>query len=152
MTGARRPTRRDYEELLGFRTALRRFLRWSEDQAKAVGLTPAQHQLLLAIKGHPGDAPPTIGELSDYLATRHHSVVELIDRAVDAGLVERRRDEEDHRIVHLLLTPLGERRIAGLSRLHLEELQRLSDWPGVDRGEWTSTAERDPRRPDERPA
>lgn len=122
----RRPTARDYEELLGFRTALRRFLRWSEDQARAVGLTPAQHQLLLAIKGHPGEAAPTIGELSDYLVSKHHSVVELIDRAVDAGLVERHRDDADHRIVHLELTALGEERIEELSQLHREELRRLA--------------------------
>ena len=129
MTPERRPTQHDYEELLGFRTALRQFLRWSEGQARAVGLTPAQHQLLLAIKGHPGDAPPTIGELSDYLVSKHHSVVELIDRAVDGGLVERRRDEADQRIVHLVLTPLGEQRIEELSRLHLEELRNLPRRP-----------------------
>jgi DNA-binding MarR family transcriptional regulator len=128
VTDVRRPSARDYEELLGFRTALRRFLRWSEDQARAVGLTPAQHQLLLAIKGHPGEAP-TVGELSDYLVSKHHSVVELIDRAVDAGLVERRRDDADHRIVHLELTALGEERIEELSRLHLEELRNLPRWP-----------------------
>jgi DNA-binding MarR family transcriptional regulator len=133
MTPARRPTARDYEELLGFRTTLRQFLRWSEDQARAVGLTPAQHQLLLAIKGHPGEAAPTIGELSDYLASKHHSVVELIDRAVDAGLVERRRDATDHRIVHLELTALGEERIADLSQLHREELRRLAPMFGLER-------------------
>jgi len=121
----RRPTQRNYEELLGFRTALRRFLAWSEEQARAAGLTPAQHQLLLAIKGHPGEAPPTIGELADYLVTKHHSVVELIDRAVDAGVVERRRDADDGRVVHLVLTPLGEEKIEGLSRLALEELRDL---------------------------
>jgi DNA-binding MarR family transcriptional regulator len=125
MSPARRPTQRDYEELLGFRTGLRRFLAWSEGQARAAGLTPAQHQLLLAIKGHPGDAAPTVGELADYLVTKHHSVVELIDRAVDAGVVERRRDEEDGRVVHLLLTPLGEEKIEKLSRLALEELRDL---------------------------
>jgi DNA-binding MarR family transcriptional regulator len=131
VTPARRPTARDYEELLGFRTSLRQFLRWSEDQARAVGLTPAQHQLLLAIKGHPGKAAPTIGELSDYLVSKHHSVVELIDRAVDAGLVERRRDEADHRIVHLVLAPLGEERIEELSQLHREELRRLAPMLGL---------------------
>jgi DNA-binding MarR family transcriptional regulator len=125
VTPERRPTQQDYEELLGFRTALRQFLRWSEDQARAVGLTPAQHQLLLAIKGHPGEAAPTIGELADYLVSKHHIVVELSDRAVDAGLVERRRDEADHRIVHLMLTPLGEERIEELSVLALEELRKM---------------------------
>jgi len=125
MTPAPRPTQRDYEELLGFRTALRRFLAWSEEQARGAGLTPAQHQLLLAIKGHPGESAPTVGELADYLVTKHHSVVELIDRAVDAGVVERRRDEDDGRVVHMVLTPLGEERIEKLSRLALEELRDL---------------------------
>jgi DNA-binding MarR family transcriptional regulator len=127
--GRRRPTRRDYEELLGFRTALRRFLAWSEGQARAAGLTPAQHQLLLAIKGHPGDAAPTVGELADYLVTKHHSVVELIDRAVDAGVVERRRDEADGRVVHLVLTPLGEEKIEALSKITLEELRNFPGAP-----------------------
>jgi DNA-binding MarR family transcriptional regulator len=129
---SRRPTRRDYEELLGFRIALRRFLRWSEEQAAAVGLTPAQHQLLLAIKGHPGPESPTVGDLADHLVSKHHSVVELIDRAVEADLVERRGDEADHRVVRLALTELGEKRIEELSRLHLEELRRLPRWPEGD--------------------
>jgi DNA-binding MarR family transcriptional regulator len=116
----------EYARLLGFRTTLRRFLRWSEDEARAAGLTPAHHQLLLAIKGHRGEAGPTVGELSEYLVSRHHSVVELVDRAADAGLVKRERDEEDQRVVRLGLTPLGERRIEKLSKLHLRELTRLA--------------------------
>jgi DNA-binding MarR family transcriptional regulator len=116
----------DYRRLLSFRTGLRRFLRWSEREAKAAGLTPAQHQLLLAVRGHPGPAGPTIGELAEYLVLRHHSVVELIDRAARAGLVERVGDAEDHRVVHLRLTRRGEQAIEGLSRLHLEEIRRLA--------------------------
>jgi DNA-binding MarR family transcriptional regulator len=119
----------DYRRLLAFRTALRRFLHWSEEEARAEGLTPAQHQLLLAIRGHEGPRGPTVGELADYLTLRHHSVVELIDRASAAGLVRRERDERDHRVVHLRLTELGEQRIAALSRLHLEELRRLGPLP-----------------------
>jgi DNA-binding MarR family transcriptional regulator len=114
----------DYARLLEFRTSLRRFLRWSEAEARAAGLAPAQHQLLLAIRGHGGKAGPTVGELSEYLVLRHHSVVELIDRASMAGLVRRERDEKDHRVVRLALTPLGRQRIERLSQLHLEELRR----------------------------
>lgn len=129
MSPRRRVTRRQYEELLSFRTGLRRFLHWSEEQAAAAGLTPAQHQLLVAIKGHPGKAAPTVGDLADHLVTKHHSVVELIDRAVDANLVERHRDEKDHRIVRLSLTPQGEEKVEALTRLHLEELRNLPRWP-----------------------
>jgi DNA-binding MarR family transcriptional regulator len=126
----RRPTQAQYEELLGFRTTLRRFLHWSEQQAGAAGLTPAQHQLLLAIKGHGVDPPPSVGDLADHLVSKHHSVVELIDRAVEGGLVERHRDPTDARVVRLALTPLGEERIEGLTRLTLEELRRLrGEWP-----------------------
>jgi DNA-binding MarR family transcriptional regulator len=120
-----RLTDRDYERLLAFRTGLRRFLRWSEEQAAAVGLTPVQHQLLLAVRGHPDERGPTIGDVADSLLLRHHSAVGLVDRAADAGLVLRRPGADDHRRVRLRLTSLGARRLGQLSRRHLEELGRL---------------------------
>lgn len=116
----------DYTNLLAFRAALRRFDRWSEDQARSTGLTPAQHQLLLAVKGHADRRGPTIREVADYLGVQHHSAVGLTDRAVDAGLVVRARDEHDARLVRLALTALGEERIAALSELHVAELVRLT--------------------------
>ncbi|HET9729909.1 MAG TPA: MarR family transcriptional regulator, partial [Acidimicrobiia bacterium] len=112
----------DYERLLAFRTGLRQFLRWSEQEAAAVGLSPAQHQLLLAIRGHAGPDDPTIGETADALLLRHHSAVELVDRAEHGGLVQRVPDDNDHRIVRLRLTRDGQRTIRRLSRAHLEEL------------------------------
>ena len=121
-----RLTDADYEDLLTLRTGLRRFLRWSEQQAEEAGLTPAQHQLLLAIRGHSDPRGPTIGEIADYLLLRHHSAVGLVDRADAAGLVERVRDPDDHRIVRLTLSAQGAKRLEALSALHLEELQRLS--------------------------
>jgi hypothetical protein len=87
-----RLTRQDFERLLEFRVTLRRFQRWSEDQAQAEGLTHVQHQLLVAIKGHHGKLPPTMGDLAGYLLLRPHSTVELVDRAEAAGLVERTPD------------------------------------------------------------
>ena len=116
----------DFEALLAFRIALRRFNRWSEEKALEVGLTHAQHQLLLAIKGHRGDQPPTIGEIADYLLLRHHSAVELANRVQAAGLVERRRDEADARIVRLSLTAKGAECIQRLTQLHIDELGQLA--------------------------
>jgi DNA-binding MarR family transcriptional regulator len=115
-----------YQRLLEFRTGLRVFLRWSEAQARAAGLTPAQHQLLLAIRGHDDPRGPAVGDVAEYLLLRHHSVVGLIDRAVAAGLVERRPDTDDSRIVRLRLTREGHRRLQELATLHLEELSRLA--------------------------
>ena len=116
----------DYARLLTLRNGLRRFLRWSEQQAEIAGLTPNQHQLLLAIRGHDDPRGPTIGEVADYLLLRHHSTVELVDRADNAGLVTRRRDPDDHRVVRLSLTNDGAARLEALSALHLEELDRLA--------------------------
>lgn len=119
-------TQREYGNLLEFRTALRRFERWSEDQARQAGLTSAQHQLLLAIKGHEDERGPTIGEVAEYLIVRHHSAVGLVDRAVEAGLVVRVRDTVDSRAVRLALTKRGADRIEQLSEQHLAELRRLA--------------------------
>lgn len=118
-------TQEDYAALLRFRTILRKFLHWSEEQARAAGVTPAQHQLLLAVKGHDDPAGPTIGEVAEYLALRHHSAVELVDRAQKAGHVHRDRDEADHRVIRLRLTANGEDLIRLLSAAHLAELARL---------------------------
>ena len=116
----------DYERLLEFRTVLRQFLRWSEAQAEHAGVTPAQHQLLLAIRGHSDPRGSTIRDVSRYLLLRHHSVVELIDRAEAARLVRRRRDRDDARIVRLQLTSSAKRVLARLTASHLEELGRLA--------------------------
>jgi DNA-binding MarR family transcriptional regulator len=115
-----------YARLLALRTGLRHFERWSEQNARAAKLTPAQHQLLLAIRGHSDPRGPTIGEVADYLLLRHHSIVGLVDRADAAGLVRRSRDEQDHRVVRLQLTEDGAIRLEALSALHLEELKRLA--------------------------
>jgi DNA-binding MarR family transcriptional regulator len=124
--GPQPPTREDFERLLAFRTSLRRFQRWSEDQAKAAGLTHVQHQLLVAVKGHPGGLPPTVSELAEYLLLRHHSTVELVDRAEAAGLVRRIADMRDARLVRVRLTSKGERILAELTRAHLRELHSLA--------------------------
>ena len=119
-------TDEDYRGLLALRTGLRRFLRWSEQQADAAGLTPAQHQLLLAIRGHDEPHGPTVGDVAEYLLLRHHSVVGLVDRAEAAGLVVRRPDASNPSAVRLALTAEGAARLAALSELHLEELAHLS--------------------------
>ncbi len=119
-------TRQDFERLLEFRITLRRFQRWSEDQARAAGLTHVQHQLLVAITGHPGGLPPTVGDLAGYLMLRPHSVVELVDRAETAGLVERTPDEADGRVVRVRLTGAGEQILQRLTRAHLDRLHELA--------------------------
>ena len=120
------PTRQDFENLLAFRVSLRRFQRWSEDQARAVGLTHVQHQLLVAVKGHPGRAGPTIGDLAGYLLLRHHSMVELVNRAQVAGFVRRRPDATDARVVRVELTERGDQLVTQLTRAHLAELHDLA--------------------------
>jgi DNA-binding MarR family transcriptional regulator len=119
-------TQQDFERLLEFRVSLRRFQRWSEDQAKAAGLTHVQHQLLVAIKGHQGASPPTVGDLAGYLLLRPHSAVELVNRAEAAGLVERTPDPQDGRVVRVRLTGQGEEILQQLTRAHLDRLHELA--------------------------
>jgi DNA-binding MarR family transcriptional regulator len=119
----------EYRRLLEFRTGLRRFLRWSEEQAGSLGLSPAQHQLLLAIRGHADARGPTIGDVANHLLLRHHSAVGLVDRAEAMGLLRRHQDRADHRIMRLQLTRRGAEKLRRLSARHLEELDRLASRP-----------------------
>jgi uncharacterized protein YeaO (DUF488 family) len=116
----------DYQRLLRLRTSLRQYLHWSEQQAHAVGLTPAHHQLLLAIRGHDDPRGPTIGDVAGYLLLRHHSTVELAQRVGALGLIERVADPDDGRVVRLKLTGKGAAALEKLASLHLEELSRLA--------------------------
>jgi DNA-binding MarR family transcriptional regulator len=118
---------REYRSLAEFRYALRTFLRFSEEAAREAGLTPAQHQLLLAIRGHPGAEPPSTSEIADRLQLKLHSTVELVARAEANGLVVRVVDEADARRALLALTEAGESKLAGLSVLHRRELKRFRD-------------------------
>ncbi|NYD40356.1 MarR family transcriptional regulator [Nocardioides panaciterrulae] len=120
------PTDNQYELLLAFRTRLRRFESWSKDAAAEHGLTHAQHQLLLAIRGHAGPVAPTIGDAAASLLVKHHTASELVDRTQALGLLERVRDPDDHRRVRLLLTDRGHRVLGALTEVHLEELRRLA--------------------------
>ncbi len=124
--GAGRFTDEDYRNILTFRTRLRQFLSWSAEQARAAGLTPAQHQLILAVRGHPDPEGPTIGEIAEYLQLRHHSAVGLVDRAAAAGLVRRREDSRDRRVSRVQLERAGADALDHLTALHVAELRALT--------------------------
>ena len=124
MTHPDRPlTDRDYRTLARFRTGLRRFLAFSEAAAKAEGITPAQHQLLLAIRGTEADQAPSASDLAEALNRQLHSTSELIIRAETRGLVTQTTDEGDHRRRLVELTPEGVRIIERLSAIHRRELR-----------------------------
>lgn len=130
----------EFEQLLALRTGLRRFLRWSEHQARAAGLTPAQHQLLLAVRGHRDPRGPTIGGIAEHLMLRHHSASELVDRAVSAGLVSRSSDADNASVVRVSLTALGVEKLNALTPAHLEELSQLGPtmralWRAIEKAE-----------------
>jgi DNA-binding MarR family transcriptional regulator len=115
----------DYELLAQFRWSLRQFVRFSECAAREAGLTPQQHQALLAIKGFSGQ-PILIGELADRLQILHHSAVGLADRLGRKGYVKRLPDESDRRRVHLVLTARGETILETLSAAHRDQLSAAS--------------------------
>lgn len=120
-----------YELLAEWRYALRQFLRFSEGAARAAGLTPQQHQAMLAIKGFPGREGITIGELAERLQIRPHSAVGLADRLVREKFARRVPGRRDRRQVHLALTPRGDAVLEKLSATHREQLRRVA--PQINR-------------------
>jgi len=118
-------TKSEYETLAALRYALRQFLGFSEQAAQRAGLTPQQHQALLAIKGFPERDRVTVGELAERLRVRHHSAVGLADRLVSQRLVTRTQGTKDRRQVYLGLTARGEAVLERLSAAHKEQLRRV---------------------------
>jgi len=119
-------TKQDFEALARFRFGIRRYLRFSEETVRGQGVTPQHYQLLLALKGFPDREWATVRELADRLQLRHHSVVELVNRAQAQGLVERAPHPDDARAVRVLLTRDGEQILTRLSALHRDELRRMN--------------------------
>lgn len=115
----------DYAALADWRYLLRQFMRFSEEAAHDAGLTPQQHQALLAIKGS-AEGEVSLAELAERLQVRHHSAVGLVDRLERHGLVSRASGDGDRRRVFVRLSPSGEERLAVLSAAHRNELQRLA--------------------------
>ncbi|VFR56362.1 Transcriptional regulator, MarR family [plant metagenome] len=115
------PGKADFIALSKLRYELRKFLAFSEAAAAANGLTPQQHQVLLAIKGSPDDVL-TVGEIADRMLLRHHSAGELVGRLERMGLVSREHDPRDRRRINIRVTELTEAKLRLLSGAHLDEL------------------------------
>jgi len=126
MANPKQLSKAEYETLASFRYALRQFFRFSEEAAQAAGITPQQHQALLAIKGFPGRDYVTVSELAERLQLRHHSAVGLINRLVQEKLVLRISSEKDRRHVLIQLTTRGEKILAKLSFAHGKQLRQVS--------------------------
>jgi DNA-binding MarR family transcriptional regulator len=118
-------TKADYEALAAYRHAMRSFAAFSEQAARAAGLTPQQHQALLAVKGAPGRSSLTVGEIATALMIRPHSAAELVDRLAQLDLACRAADPADHRRVQVQLTLKAEALLHDLSRAHLRELREI---------------------------
>jgi len=113
----------EYRSLAEFRYQIRRFLGFSEEQVRAAGMEPQQHQLLLAVKGLPDGVTATIGELAERLQLKHHSTVELVNRLEKLGYVARAASKEDRRQVIVHLTHSGASILRKLSLAHHQELE-----------------------------
>jgi DNA-binding MarR family transcriptional regulator len=118
-------TELEYLALAEFRYQLRRFLRHMEEAARGLKTNPQQYQLVLAIKGLPRTAEPTISCLAERMQLNHNSMVELVDRCEENGLLRRTRSGNDRRQVTLSITPEGEgmlRRLAAAARQELRDM------------------------------
>jgi DNA-binding MarR family transcriptional regulator len=120
----------DYRRLYEFRARLVRFTRASDQRVRDAGLTPTHYLLLLGIRASASSRGPTIGDMAEFLILKHHSVVELVDRAEAAGLIKRSPDPDDGRVVRLGLTASGKQRlerVAAVNYRELEQLELISD-------------------------
>ncbi len=113
----------DYQSLAELRHQIRRFLHFSEQNARQAGLEPRQHQLMLALKGLPAGRRPRVAEIAERLQIQHHSAVELVNRLAEGGFVKRHRATADRREVLLSLTPKGEKVLRELCLQHRAELR-----------------------------
>lgn len=117
-------TTAEYAALAEFRFLIRRFLHFSEQEARSRGIEPQQYQALLAIRGLAEGTRPKVGELAARLMIRHHSAVELLDRMVRRGVVARVHADTDQREVFIHLTTAGRRLLRELAIVHRTELER----------------------------
>lgn len=117
-----------YRSIASFRHQLRRFLAFSEAAAAAVGLPAQQHQALLAIAGHTGVEPPSVGTLAEQLIIAPHTAAELVARMVEAGLLTKNAAASDRRRLELVLTPKASSVLASLTAAHRDELTTLRDF------------------------
>ena len=118
-------TRSDYLSLAAFRYEIRKFLAFSEQAARAAGLEPQQHQMLLAILGLPEGVRPTIGAVAERLCVQHHTTVALADKLEALGMVRRHRAEDDRRQVFLVLTERAAEVLEELSAAHRTQLRKV---------------------------
>jgi DNA-binding MarR family transcriptional regulator len=123
----KRPLRNDDYVALGeFRRAMRQFLAFSAEGAQREGLTPQQHQALLAIRAHQGAEAITVGELAESLLVKNHSALGLVGRLAERGHVARLSSTLDRRRVLVRLTAQGEKVLSEISVRNLSELGRAS--------------------------
>lgn len=116
----------DFALLADFRYALRRFTHYSQNAARTAGLTPQQHQALLAVRGFGGEAGITVGHLAERMCSKPQSTSELVTRLAKQGWVTRSHSSDDGRQVLIQLTTSGEEILAALSHAHCDELRRMS--------------------------
>ncbi len=115
----------EYAALSEFRYQIRKYLRYMEDEAREMGHNPQQYQVLLAIKGLAKGTPPTISAIADRMQLNHNSMVELVDRCEERGLLRRGRSSSDRRQVTLAITPEGELMLRQLAAAGRQQLRAV---------------------------
>ena len=86
------------------------------------GLTPSQYNVLRILRGE--GKPLPILEIAQRTVAVVPGITGLVDRLESAGFVQRRRCEEDRRVIFVVLTPAGTKILAELDeplrKLHAE--------------------------------
>jgi MarR family transcriptional regulator, organic hydroperoxide resistance regulator len=106
------PLRLDQQLCFALYSASRALTRAYAPLLEPLGLTYPQYLVLLVLWEEDGIS---VKRLGDRLALDSATLTPLLKRLADRGVVERRRDEEDERVVRIHLTPDG-RALRGKAR------------------------------------
>lgn len=111
-----------YRGLAEFRYQVRRFVAFSERAARAAGLEPPQHQLLLAVTGLPPPKRPTLETLAERMGLDVGDCETLVASVCERGLASWTIDGDGPRERLLTVTPAGQSALRKLTELHLDQM------------------------------
>ena len=87
--------------------------------------TPLSHVQVLAMLQDAGTM--SVSEISRRLGIAKPNITPLVDRLFESGYVDRQHDENDRRVVNIVLLPAGEEKLAAIRATIARQIQVQSE-------------------------
>ncbi|HIS96279.1 MAG TPA: MarR family transcriptional regulator [Candidatus Ventricola gallistercoris] len=87
--------------------------------------TPLSHVQVLAMLQDVGTM--SVSEISRRLGIAKPNITPLVDRLFEAGYVDRQHDENDRRVVNIVLLPAGEEKLSAIRATIARQIQAQSE-------------------------